>query len=137
MATVVLITGGAGFVGGAIVRAIKEKHPDWVISVFDLNVPSCHKSGVSYVAGDITSAEEVDRVVSGIRPAAVIHTAGIVPPLAGRYGRKDQERVFDVNVGGTRNVIAAAKRAGVKALLWTGSCTAVTDDMRYQYRTSY
>ena len=64
-------------------------------------------------------------------------SAGIVPSLAGRYGRKDQEHVFDVNVRGTRNVIAAAKRAGVKALLWTGSCTAVTDDMRYQYRTSY
>lgn len=133
MATVVLITGGAGFVGGAIVRAIKEKHPDWAISVFDVNAPSFHESGVSYVAGDITNAEEVDRVVSEIRPCALIHTAGIVPSLASRYGRSEQERVFEVNVGGTRNVIAAAKHAGVKALLCTGSCTAVTDDMRYHY----
>ncbi|KAL8828854.1 MAG: hypothetical protein Q9191_002349 [Dirinaria sp. TL-2023a] len=115
MATVVLITGGAGFVGGAIVRAIKEKHPDWAISVFDVNAPSFHESGVSYVAGDITSPDEVHRVVSGIRPCAVIHTAGIVPSLASRYGRSEQERVFEVNVGGTRNVIAAAKHAGAAA----------------------
>lgn len=133
MATVVLITGGTGFVGGAIVRAIRQKHPDWVTSVLDINPPSYHEPGVSYVSGDTTSAEEVDRIVSEIKPAAIIHTAGIVPQLAGRYGRRDQEHVFDINVGGTRNVIAAAKRASVKALLWTGSCTAVTDDMRYQY----
>ena len=136
MATAVLITGGSGFVGQAIVHAVREKHPDWIIVVFDLNPLDCREPSISYVYGDITNVEEVDRVVSGIRPDAIIHSAGIVPPVAGRYGRKDQERVFHVNVDGTRNVITAAKHAGVKALLWTGSCTAVTDDMRYQYRTS-
>ena len=136
MATAVLITGGSGFVGQAIVHALREKHPDWVIIVIDRSPPDCHESGVSYLFGDIRNADEISRVVSGIRPAAIIHSAGIVPSLAGRYGRKDRERVFHVNVDGTRNVIAAAKHAGVRALVWTGSCTAVTDDMRYQYRTS-
>lgn len=42
-------------------------------------------------------------------------------------------RVFLVNVEGTRNIISSAKRHGVRALVWTGSITTVTDDMRYQY----
>lgn len=139
MATVVLITGGVGFVGRAIVQAIRAEHPEWVTTVFDkveLGEYELEPS-ISYTCGDITNADEVDHVVSAIRPTAIIHTAGIVPPLAGRYNRKDQERISRVNVGGTRNIIAAARRAGVRVLVWTGSCTAVTDDMRYEYRRSF
>ena len=53
--------------------------------------------------------------------------------LAERYGRKDRDKVFRVNVAGTRNMLVAAKDNGVEAFVWTGSCTAVTDDMKYQY----
>lgn len=41
--------------------------------------------------------------------------------------------MFNVNVNGTRNMLAAAKAAGTRAFVWTGSFTAVTDDMRHQY----
>ena len=129
----ILITGGTGFVGSAIVDTVTEKHPEWSVSVLDLQLPSQTKGNIHYEVADITIAAETKRVFQSVRPVAVIHSAGLVPELASRYNRRAQERVFDVNVNGTRNVLAAAKNTGVKALVWTGSCTAVTDDARFDY----
>lgn len=134
MAISLLITGGTGFLGSSIVHAIHEQHPEWVVTVFDLNYPEVPKPSVTYKTGDITNAASVNPLVSSIRPDVIIHSAGLVPELAFRYGREQRDRVFNVNVDGTRNLLAAAKSSGVKAFVWTGSCTAVTDDMRHQYR---
>lgn len=129
----ILITGGAGFVGSAIVEAVKEKHPEWQVSVLDLHLPSQLKNEVFYERGDITIPTQLERIIAAVQPVAIIHSAGLVPELASRYHRKARDRVFNINVNGTRNVLAAAKCAGVKAFVWTGSCTAVTDDVRFDY----
>lgn len=134
MATSVLITGGIGFLGSAIVDAVQEHHPKWVVTVLDLNCPAVPKPNIRYASGDITDAAFVNLLLDRIKPDVIVHSAGLVPELAFRYGREQQDRVFNVNVNGTRNMLAAAKRSGVKAFVWTGSCTAVTDDMRHQYR---
>ena len=133
MALSVLVTGGVGFVGAAIVDALCEKHPEWRISVFDLTVPAEPKFDVEYIMGDVTVESDVSKAIMKIRPLVIIHTAGLVPKLVDRYSRKGQDRVFDVNVGGTRNVVSTAKNGGVQALVWTGSCASVTDDMTRQY----
>ena len=134
MATSVLITGGAGFLGSAVIDAAREKHPEWVLTVLDLTLPDAPKPHVTYRSGDITNAASVSAIVDDIKPDVIIHSAGLVPALASRYGREQEKRVFNVNVNGTRNMLAAAKSSGVKALVWTGSCTAITDDLRHQYR---
>lgn len=133
MSTSVLITGGLGFVGSAVVAALQESHPEWILSVLDLTEPVDLQASVTHCKCDITDSARVEEVVSCIRPTAIIHTAGIVPELADRYGRKARERVFKVNLDGTRNILVAAKRSDVKAVVWTGSCTAVTDDFSKQY----
>lgn len=129
----ILVTGGAGFVGRAIVDTAKEKHPEWAITVVDLEKPLQPKTEIRYVIGDITNASEVHRIIDQIKPDVIVHTAGIVPELADRYQRRRRELVWNINVNGTKNILDAAKRNGVEAVVWTGSCTAVTDDMRYQY----
>ena len=134
MAIIVLITGGIGFLGSAIVDAVQEQHPEWIITVLDLISPNVPKHNVTYKCGDITNAASVNAIVDGIKPDVIIHSAGLVPELAVRYGREQRDRVFNVNVDGTRNMLAAAKSSGVKALVWTGSCTAIIDDFRHQYR---
>ena len=133
MATSVLITGGAGFVGSAIVDAVRQQHPDWKVTSLDIKSPSYPKEGVCYEIGDITEPVNLELVIDTVQPTAIIHAAGLVPELADRYKRQARKHVFQVNVHGTQNVIAAAKNAGAKALVWTGSFTAVTDNMSFDY----
>lgn len=128
-----LITGGTGFVGSAIVDASQEQHPEWKLTVVDLNLPSNAKEGVDYVVCDITKEEEIVNAAEKAKPTVVIHTAGIVLPLSVRYTRKARDRVFAINVEGTRRVLAAAKAAGAEAFVFTSSCCCVTDDFSYQY----
>ncbi|KAL9069078.1 MAG: hypothetical protein Q9161_005725 [Pseudevernia consocians] len=134
MMTSVLITGGTGFLGSAIVDAVQEKHPEWIVTVLDLDSPSVSRPNIKYENGNITNATAVNTLVDRIKPDVIIHSAGWVPGLTVRYGREHRDRVFNVNVNGTRNMLAAAKSSRVKAFVWTGSCTAITDDLRYQYR---
>lgn len=130
----VLVTGGTGFLGSFIVDAILEQHPEWAITVLDLVNPKQARSRVQYEIGDVTVHSSVCSIVQKVKPRVVIHAAGLVPELAERYRRRLQARIFKVNVEGTQNMLAIAKEHGVEAFVWTGSCTAVTDDMRREYR---
>ncbi|KAL8633164.1 hypothetical protein Q9189_001064 [Teloschistes chrysophthalmus] len=126
----VLVTGGLGFVGSAIVAAIQELHPEWTISILDLHMPDKPQSYVAYHVCDITDRAQTEEVMSKIKPTAVIHTAGVVPGRGERYSRNHEERFFRINVDGTRNVLIAAKSSNVKAFVWTGSlCAAAAETL--------
>lgn len=131
-----LVTGGTGFVGTAIVQALRQKHPHCHVTVVDLRDPSNGsrtEPNVRFIQADVTSAQSILDALIISRPDVVIHTAGIVPPLAERYARRMEKEVFQVNVEGTRNTLDATKKAGCTAFIYTSSCTAVTDDMSTNY----
>ncbi|MGK2932247.1 MAG: NAD-dependent epimerase/dehydratase family protein, partial [Solirubrobacterales bacterium] len=66
----VLITGGAGFVGSNLATSLAGFHPDWSIQALDnlhrkgseLNLDRLAEAGVEFIAGDVRSLEELDRV---------------------------------------------------------------------------
>lgn len=131
----VLVTGGTGFLGSLIVTALHEQHPDWEITILDLHPPQTPHSNINYVEGDITKAQDVLHTVQSLAPTVIVHTAGLVPPLRNRFSRTLEARVFDINVNGTANMLAAARQTpSVTAFVWTGSCTAVIDNFRHGYR---
>lgn len=134
MSISVLLTGGTDFLGAFIIDAIQERHPEWKLSVLDTKSPPVLKLRVEYETGDATNLANVLEIVEKFKPNVFIHSAGLVPELAGRYGRKEKDRFFNVNVGGTRNMLDAARATGVGASVWTRSCTAVTYNMRVQYK---
>ncbi len=112
----ILVIGGAGMLGRAITRRFVQ-HGHSVTS-FDLQ-PSL-ENGVHSVIGDIRDAAAVSGACAHMD--AVIHTVAMVNQLP-----IVQRDMHEVNVEGTRNVIAACQSNGVPRLLYTSSIDVVFD----------
>jgi nucleoside-diphosphate-sugar epimerase len=111
-----LVTGGGGFLGGAVVRLLRQRG-DSVRSFTRSRYPWLDEIGVEQVLGDLASPEAVEKAVEGCD--VVIHTAA----KAGVWGRYAD--FFDTNVTGTQNVIAACKKLGVRRLVYTSTPSVV------------
>lgn len=134
----VLVTGGAGFLGSAICRTLVEKHPKCDVVALDSR-PQPPSDGVhlplniSFVQADITALEDICEGIREIKSQVVIHSAAAVGSLALRYGRKEHDKIWNVNVIGTKNVLEASKEAGVAAFVYTSSVAAVMDDLNASF----
>lgn len=118
MAQKILVTGGGGFLGCAIVRKSLAKG-DEVTSFARNHYPELAAMGVEQVRGDLQDAAAVERACQGID--VVFHTAA----KAGVWG--PWHTYYGPNVVGTRHVIAACRKHGVKRLIYTSSPSVVFD----------
>ncbi|MBN2492781.1 MAG: NAD-dependent epimerase/dehydratase family protein [Planctomycetes bacterium] len=113
-----LVTGGGGFLGGAIVRRLAARG-DEVASFSRREHPELERLGVATHIGNLADFAAVARAVEG---AEVVFHVGA---RAGVWGRTaDFHRT---NVVGTENVIAACRRHGVNRLVYTSSASVVFD----------
>lgn len=110
----ILITGAAGMVGRALVAEL-EGHD---VLATDL-APGALPEDLPFHCMDVTG-DDPERIISATRPEVVVHLASIVTPPPG-MGR---EAAFAVDVTGTRNVLEACIRHGVKRLVVTSSGAA-------------
>ncbi len=114
----ILVTGGGGFLGGAVVRKLLEKGA-LVRSFSRRSYPLLAAAGVDQVQGDIGDPEAVAAACRGVD--TVFHVAA----KAGVWGpASDFHRT---NVVGTRNVIAACMAGSVETLVYTSSPSVVFD----------
>lgn len=111
-----VVTGGGGFLGGAVVRLLRQRG-DTVRSFTRSAYPWLDELGVEQSLGDLADQEAVERAVSGCD--VVFHVAA----KAGVWGR--YSAYFDTNVTGTRNVLAACKKLGVRRLVYTSTPSVV------------
>ncbi|MCE9567582.1 MAG: NAD-dependent epimerase/dehydratase family protein [Planctomycetes bacterium] len=111
-----LVTGGGGFLGGEIVRLLRQRG-DAVRSFTRSAYPWLDELGVEQVLGDLADPEAVERAVVGCD--IVFHVAA----KAGVWGRYAD--FYDTNVVGTQNVIAACKKHGVRKLVYTSTPSVV------------
>lgn len=119
----ILVTGGAGFLGKAIIRELLDPDLPVVpakIRIFDFADPkdNYHDGPIEYIQGDIRDVEALKVACKDID--LVIHSAAIVD-----WGIKTDEEVLAINVTGTENVIEACKHNGVSYLVLTSSLDAV------------
>ncbi len=120
----VLVIGGCGFLGHHIVNLLHESY-NAKISVVDLRTTRNRRpdsDGVKYFDGDITSLDALLPIFEKTKPDVVIHTAS--PTLVDGL----RELYYKVNVEGTRCVIEACQKTGVKALVYTSSASVISDN---------
>ena len=113
--TVSLVTGGCGFVGAAIARALKARGDD--VIVLDL-APECPVEGVDYRRVDITDKAAVTEACRGVD--TVIHNASIV-----HTKQNKQDVIWAVNLGGTENMLEAARVNNVPRFIYISSGSVV------------
>ncbi|MDY3550984.1 NAD-dependent epimerase/dehydratase family protein [Gemmata sp. JC717] len=111
-----VVTGGGGFLGGAVVRLLRQRG-DSVRSFTRSAYPWLDELGVEQSLGNLSDLESVERAVSGCD--VVFHVAA----KAGVWGRYSD--YHNTNVVGTQNVIAACKTHGVRRLVYTSTPSVV------------
>lgn len=111
-----LVTGGGGFLGGAVVRLLRGRGRT-VRSLTRSAYPWLDELGVEQAFADLAAPDAVAKAVEGCD--IVYHVAA----KAGVWGRHAD--FFSTNVTGTQNVIAACKKHGVRKLVYTSTPSIV------------
>lgn len=111
-----LVTGGGGFLGGAIVRRLAARGEE-VIALGRSRYPELEALGVATIQADVRDADAVRHACHGID--TVFHVAAI----PGIWGPR--KLFWSINVEGTRNVLAACRACGVQRLVFTSSPSVV------------
>lgn len=114
-----LVTGATGFIGSHLARALARRGDELRLLVRK-DADEVLLGGIPFerVTGDITDRRAVRRAVEGVE--RVFHVAGMTSMRA-----SDADRVFEVNLGGTRLIAEEALAAGVERLIHTSSVAAI------------
>ena len=109
------VTGASGFIGSAVVRALLARDAA-VVALVEPGADLANLDGldVERIEVDVRDAEAVHRGVRGCR--AVCHVAALY-----RFWARHPRQFYDVNVGGTLNVIDAVRAAGVERMVYTST----------------
>ncbi|EHK45244.1 hypothetical protein TRIATDRAFT_138983 [Trichoderma atroviride IMI 206040] len=121
----VLVIGGNGFLGHHIVNQALSSWNCTSVTSIDLRCSRNVNEKAAYHECDITDAAKLTELLQTIRPDVVIHTAS---PIASGEGKTAHELFRKVNVGGTKAVIEACQKSGVKALVYTSSASVISDN---------
>ncbi|HSI86742.1 MAG TPA: NAD-dependent epimerase/dehydratase family protein, partial [Candidatus Methylacidiphilales bacterium] len=114
----VLVTGGGGFLGRAIVQRLVARG-DTVRSLARADYPELTGWGVEVVRGDIEDLDTVERATEGVD--IVYHVAA----KAGVWGTRAS--FYGPNVHGTDNILQACWKNGITRLVHTSSPSVVFD----------
>jgi UDP-glucose 4-epimerase len=116
---VILVTGGAGYIGSHTVIALRKSGFEPLI--FD-NLSTGHRDFAKdnkFVEGDLCKLEDLERIFKAYPIQGVLHFAGkaLVPE-----SHRNPELYYTTNVGGGINLLTAMKSAGVKPIIFSSTC---------------
>jgi dihydroflavonol-4-reductase len=111
----VVVTGAAGFIGSAVVRALLARQAQ-IVALIEPGGDDANLAGlpVEKRTADIRDQQAMDDACQGAR--FVFHLAAMY-----RFWAPRPQDFYDVNVGGTLNVIRAAQAAGCERIIYTST----------------
>jgi dihydroflavonol-4-reductase len=114
-----LVTGATGFVGAAIARALLAA--GWQVRVLARSGSqrgNLRSLDVEVVEGDLGDVRALERALEGC--GGLFHAAADY-----RLGARDPQPLYESNVGGTRNILQAARTVGVGRIVYTSSVATI------------
>ncbi len=124
----VLVTGGAGYIGSAIVEElVVAGHDPLVYDSLVKGHADAVPQGVPLVRGDVRDGDSLRRALTEHGSEAVIHMAGLIEV---ERSVRHPEEYFDVNVGGGIALLNAMIAAGVKRLVFSSTAAIYGDPER-------
>ncbi len=113
----ILVTGGTGFTGKALVRRLLNLGHE-VVALDNKEGVKTHELrdwGAEVVIGSVVDRDVVERCMQGVE---------VVQHMAAAFRELDVPNSYywEVNVQGTRNVLEAARRHGVRRFIYTSTC---------------
>lgn len=113
----VLVTGGTGFTGKALVQRLLDEGHEVVSLDYKegLKTDDLRKAGAEVVIGSVGDKEVVDKCMQGV---------DVVQHLAAAFRELDVPNSYydEINIGGTRNVLEAAEKNNVKKVIYCSTC---------------
>jgi UDP-glucose 4-epimerase len=122
-----LVTGGAGFIGSNLTDALLARG-DEVIVVDDLstgrreNLEQALANGATLVEADIRDRVALEEIAGRERPEVIFHLAAQIDV---RKSIADPAFDASINVGGTANVLEAARAAGTRRIVFSSTGGAI------------
>jgi dihydroflavonol-4-reductase len=117
-----LVTGAAGFLGSHVTRQLVARGEEVRVLI---RASSSNRAisdlPLEYVTGDLRDARSLERAMKGVQ--RVFHVAADY-----RLWAKRSQDIYDSNVGGTTNLLSAAKAAGVAQLIYTSTVATIAVD---------
>ncbi len=117
-----LVTGASGFLGSHVTRQIVARGETVrVLLRASSNNRAIADLPLEYVTGDLRDPASLARALSGVQ--RVFHVAADY-----RLWAKRKQDIYDSNVGGTKNLLDAAKRAGISQFIYTSTVATIAVD---------
>ena len=118
-----IITGAAGHLGSTLLRLL-EKTGEPVRGLVLPGEAAPARRNLRYFQGDVRDPESLRPLFQGLEgcQAVVIHTAGIVD-----ISETVSPQLYDVNVNGTRNIVALCREYGIQRLVYVSSVHAIPE----------
>jgi len=114
-----LVSGASGFVGAAVARALLETGAQVRVLVREHSTRrNLAGLAVEPVLGDLADVAALERALTGCE--ALFHVAADY-----RLWTPDPQALYRSNVDGTRNIVEAARRAGIKRIVYTSSVATI------------
>ena len=119
-----IITGATGHLGSTILRLLQNADCAVRALILPGEQPVIEGENIRYVQGDVCRPETLEALFGpgDARDAAVIHAAGLVS-----ISRWDEERMYAVNVEGTRNMLRASREKKVGRFVYVSSVHAIPE----------
>lgn len=121
-----MVTGGAGMLGLHVARALAEQGQSVVAYSTSGAPPRAelvlgeYASRVTFIAGNILDLARLRGIVEEFEVSGIVHTAALTLES---QARADPHGVFSVNVGGTANVLEAARLGKMRRVVYIGSAS--------------